>query len=220
MKREVQLFRFSNLESFTAKVFTTFLLLFLTHYTSAQWRDDFSDDDFTHNPAWTGSSEKFTVTGGMLRLHAPAATGTAYLSTPSTVIANIEWQFRVRMEFNPSNQNHVRVYLASSQPDLSGSLNGYYVLIGNNTDEISLFRQSGGTRTKIITGQSGRVNLPLVDVTIKVTRDGTGKWQLWSDVGRTGEFLSEGSVTDPTFTTSSFFGVFCAYTSANASRFL
>jgi len=53
----------------------------------AQFTDDFTDGDFTHNPVWSGTVDKFTVADGVLRLSDGAASGSgsfkAYLSTPS-----------------------------------------------------------------------------------------------------------------------------------------
>ena len=62
-----------------------FLLAFfcITHIYS-QVRDDFSDGDFTRNPAWTGDVAKFKVDSkGRLRLDDAGQAGEAWLSTPS-----------------------------------------------------------------------------------------------------------------------------------------
>ena len=51
---------------------------------------------------------------------------------------------------------------------------------------------------------------------IKVTRDGTGTWRLFSDVGPTGSYVLEGMATDNTYLSSSFAGVRCTYTAVVA----
>src|SRR5262245_25261937 len=79
-------------------------------YVKAQFADDFSDNNFTNNPVWSGSDSKFAVSTGELKLQAPASSGTAYLSTPSEAVDNAVWQFSVKMEFNPSSSNYTRVY--------------------------------------------------------------------------------------------------------------
>ena len=47
------------------------------------------------------------------------------------------------MNFNPSNANYTDIYLVSDNPVLTGSLNGYFVRLGNTTDEVS-FDQAAG----------------------------------------------------------------------------
>ncbi|MDL5048582.1 lamin tail domain-containing protein [Oscillatoria amoena NRMC-F 0135] len=185
----------------------------------AQFADSFSDGDFTDNPTWTGTSTKFVVEGERLRLQAPPLTDIAYLATTSEAMNNAVWEFSVQLNFNPSSSNFARVYLASSQNDLSGSLNGYFVLIGDTPDEVSLYRQTGTTRTKIIDGLDGRVNADPVIIRVRVTRDDLGNWELFSDAGLTGTFTLEGIVNDGSHPASSYTGVFCSYTSTRSSHF-
>lgn len=184
-----------------------------------QFVDSFTDNDFTNNPGWTGDISKFIIDNSQLRLQALAQASIAFLSTPSLSINNAQWQFFAKLEFNPSSSNYARIYLVSDQADLSAPLNGYFVLIGDTPDEISLFKQTGTTISKIIDGADGTVNLSLVEVEIKVTRDDMGNWELFSDVGKSGTFVSQGTATDNTFDASSFFGVFCNYTSTRSDKF-
>lgn len=201
------------------KIFSALLTTVMFGTVCAQLTDDFSDGDFTANPPWSGSTAKFAVDAQRLRLMAPATTDVAWLATPSAAIEDAVWECRVRMEFNPSSSNFVRLYLTSSQEDLSGPLNGYFVLIGGTDDEISLFRQTGTTRTKIIDGLNGRVNADPVDVRVRVTRSAGGVWQLFSDVGLTGSFVQEGMETDFTHPAAEWFGVFCSYTATRSTLF-
>jgi hypothetical protein len=142
----------------------------------AQFSDNFSDGDFTTNPAWEGNDSKFSVSSGQLKLSAPAEAGNAFLSTKSSASNNASWEFSVGLQFNPSSSNYARVYLVSDQQDLSGPLNGYYVLIGNTADEISLYLQNGQAHKKIIDGFDARVDLSLVVGSIKVKGDEIGNW--------------------------------------------
>jgi hypothetical protein len=195
------------------------LTLVMSGNVFAQFADDFSDGDFTNNPTWTGTTDKFVVDAEQLRLMAPAANGEAWLVTPSAAINDAVWQCRVRLLFNPSSSNLARIYLTASLPDLSASLNGYYVQIGGTDDEISLYRQDGTTSRKIIDGANGRVNTDPVDIRIRVTRSAAGVWQLFSDVGVTGNFIEEGTATDFTHASAAYFGIKCVYTSTRASSF-
>lgn len=195
------------------------LILLLPYLLQAQFTDDFSDGDFTADPPWSGTTIKFTIDAGRLRLQAPAVADIAYLTTTNEAINHGMWEFSVQLNFNPSSSNFVRVYLTSDQTDLSGPLNGYFVLIGDTPDEVSLYRQTGTTRTKIIDGLDGRVNADPVLIGIRVTRDDQGNWELFSDAGITGTFTSEGIVADNTHPASTYFGVYCSYTSTRSSHF-
>ena len=113
---------------FARKIFTAFLLLPLI--ASAQLADNFSDGDFTGNPTWVGKTDSFYIDNGMLRSNGPQASSNIYLATANSLIDSTEWNFLIRLDFNPSSTNYVKVYLVSDQQNLAGSLNGYYVQFG------------------------------------------------------------------------------------------
>jgi len=201
------------------KRFSFSILLLLPLAGWSQLNDNFSDNDFTTDPTWSGDNSKFVVDNFQLRLQAPAVAGNAYLSTASAAINSAAWEFTLKLDFNPSSTNYVRIYLAADQANLAGPQNGYYVLVGDTPDEVSLYKQTGTSSTKIIDGTDGRVNLSVVNVAVKVTRDDMGNWELFSDPGITGTFTSEGVAADNTFKASSYFGVYCVYTSTRSDRF-
>lgn len=196
-----------------------FVTGFFTQQVLAQFTDDFTDGDFLSSPAWSGSTSKFVISSGQLRLMAPAVSGDGYLSTPSRSIDSATWEFFVRMDFNPSSTNYASIYLTSDQANLAGPLNGYFVMLGNVNDEISLYKQSGTTKTKIIDGTDGKLNLALVTAMVRVTRDADGNWELLSDVGSTGSFTSEGFVADLSTMSSQYSGVYCLYSSTRSDKF-
>lgn len=186
----------------------------------AQVQDNFADGDFTNNPVWGGETSHFEVSTSRLHLNAPAVASSSYLSTPSSAIHNASWEFSVEMGFATSSTSLTRVYLVSDQPDLEQALNGYFVMIGNTDDEVSLYRQTGTTITKIIDGLNARVSSSTVMVKVKVTRDASGLWSLFVDVGNTGTYIQEAtSVTDVTHTVSNYFGVYCLYTATRFNLF-
>ena len=119
----------------------------------SQFTDDFSDGDFTNNPAWIGDIGNFEV-DTVFQLHLnDTITNVASLSTESKAIENGSWEFEVKMDFSPSTSNFSKIYLVSDEQNLSGNLNGYFVKIGGQSgsgDDVSLYVQSGSTETKII----------------------------------------------------------------------
>ena len=185
----------------------------------AQFIDDFSDGDILSAPNWMGNTENFRVETQMLQLNAPEVSGDTYLVTKSMGLDDGIWEFFVRMEFGTSASNFTRVYLMSSQDNLTGSLNGYFILIGETEDEISLFRQDGEDLTVLIDGEDKLIDTNPVNVRVRVTRDDQGNWELLHDISGGTSFTSAGNVTDNTYQFTDYFGIRCTYTSSRHDKF-
>jgi hypothetical protein len=175
----------------------------------------FLADDFNRpslGSAWTGSSASglnvpgFTVTAGRLQ-SSPGSGGSgnrwAYLTTPLSLNLNtqpIDWSFDVQLNFtSPDNNNRARVNLASTNPNLQASLQGYFVQI---QDRVSLWRQTNTTATEILLS-GGQTTTPVTpnNLKIRVIRLTTGRWYLFvNDV-------FQGRGEDATHASSSHFGV-------------
>lgn len=212
-----------------------FLLLIITFLTPLLWRgsggeaycqfsDNFTDADFTTNPVWTGETTKFEVDGSFqLHLNAPALSDTAYLSTANSVVFSdtITWEFYFRMNFDPSNSNNLKIYLASDQENLRGNLNGYYLRFGENgsTDRLKFFKQTATTGTELFAGTVNSFGINPAEGRIKVERFPDGTWNFYSDSTTGNNFVLEGSVNDVTYLTTSYFGVSCKYTTSNSTSF-
>jgi hypothetical protein len=196
-----------------------FLFLLLIPFTGfGQFTDDFSDGDFTNNPAWSGMDTSFVINNGELQSNGPNTNGstladTLYLSTPSSITNNTEWSFLIDLHFNPTADNLVRVYLISNNPDLRNGLDGYYVEIGRSTnDTIKFYKQTGITSSLLFVGTTSFPSSGNVKVKVKVTRDLLGNWNVFSDVTGGINYISEGaSFNDNTYTSTSFFGIYCRY---------
>ena len=191
-------------------------------FGQSSFSDDFSDGDFSSNPSWAGQTTLFQInTTNQLQLD-DVVSNTSSLVTTSTAINSSTWEFYVKLDFAPSTSNFARVYLVSDQQDLTQALNGYFVQIGGQTgivDDVSLFRQDGTSITKIIDGVDGTV-ASSPEVRIRVTKKATDQWELFLDQTATGStFTSQGVVLDNTYNSSSFFGIFCRYTSTRADKF-
>ena len=206
---------------YTQIVFLALFIWLVPNAVFAQLSDDFSDGDFTTNPAWVGETTKFEVdVNQKLHLNAPAESDTAYLSTPSQSIDDASWEFLVELDFNPSASNVARVYLASNNDNLRASLNGYYVRIGGETqDRISLYRQDGLSSDQLITSADGLVSTDPVNARIRVTRTASSDWELLADTAGGTTFASIGTVNDATYFQSFHVGVHCKYTSTRSDKF-
>ena len=202
--------------------FVLFLLLLLGAQVFAQFGDDFSDGDFTQNPTWTGDVSLFRIDNFQLRLNSSSDHDSTFLVTPSQVVNNTEWNFWVRLAFTPSDNNHPKIYLVSNSDNLRGPLNGYYIQIGRtggDNKRVYLFRQDGLQRTEIMAGADNLASASNNLIRIRVLRNNNGNWEVFADPQGGSLFAFQGSVFDATHTTTSYFGVFCKYTSSNATRF-
>ncbi len=203
------------------KALRLLLMVLAPILAQGQFSDDFSDGNFTQNPMWVGETDKFMVENQILRLNDNVA-GQSYLATQSSVSLNTQWDFWVRIAFTPSNSNHPRIYLVSNQQNLKGSLNGYYLQIGRDgTDNkrIYLVRQDGTNHIELLRGAQNLASASNNLIRIRVTRTQEGRWDVLAD-GTGGVFFSsQGTVTDLTHTTTSWFGAVCTYTVSNANRF-
>lgn len=195
------------------------ILLLLWFKSPAQLTDYFTDDNLSKNPLWSGDTTLFTVHSGKLHLFAPPVSGRAQISSPSSAISEGQWQFTAEMDFNPSSSNYIKVFLVSDRPDIAGAVNGYFVMLGNTTDEVSLYRQSGTTITRIIDGSDGRLNLTAVEISVRITTDDNGNWNLFTKMADEPDWIAEGSATDTSIKTSQWFGLLCVFTSTRSDKF-
>lgn len=190
-------------------------------WLQAQFTDHFLDGNFNQMPTWIGDTSHFTVTpASQLQLMAPAGSSRSVLATQSRAIHQASWEWWMRLDFNPSSANYADVYLISNRPELDSALQGYFVRIGNTTDEVSLYRQNGSSRIEIIDGLDGVLDRSSNRLKVRVTRDASGQWQLESDTTSTGNhYRLEGVVTDLSIGEGNWFGVRQVYSASRANHF-
>ena len=200
---------------------TFFVLLLPALLFSQVFQDNFNDGSFTNNPEWFGDTSVFVVNQGQELQLNDTVGGTAQLYAPLVIADSTVWEFYFRMEFAPSTSNQLRVYLSSDATDLSGSLNGYYLEIGASaaTDALKLYQQTGTTKTLLLTGTVGAVANDPALASVRIIRNDAGDWQLLADYTGGINYTLEGTATDNTHPTGSFFGVYCKYTSTRKDKF-
>ena len=203
--------------------FLVFLIFLGVNCAFAQLNDNFTDGNFTTAPIWQGNVTDYAVNvTKQLQTKVNIVDKTVNLYTTNTLALNTKWSFLVKLALDPSTGNQVRVYLTADKSDLSASLNGYYILIGEtgNADSYDLFRQTGTTSVKIIDGPpKARAVAGQLLANVLVTRTDAGLWELKTDITGGINYVLEGTKLDNTFTTSAFFGVQCKYTKTQADKF-
>lgn len=198
------------------RILSVFVGIFFTLLTNAQISEHFSSKNLSSS--WDGEVSKFSLQDEQLLLSDTTQSGSAYLSTYSTAIDNGSWELHLQMKFKPSGSNYVRYYLTSNSPILNEALDGYYVQIGNSNKQILLYRMKGTSSKKIGESSENRIDTSSVDLYLKVIRSKTAEWKVYSKLNDEKQFSEEFSVTDSTYLTSSFTGIYCKYTKSNANK--
>lgn len=184
-----------------------------------QVADNFNDGNISQNPLWIGDTARFTVTATSRLQLQDSLAGTAYLSTASRIAERASWQLTMELDFNPSGSNFSRYYLMSSEAQLNGNLQGYYLQVsGSSEDRISLYRQDGNSHTALLQTAADWADTDPVQVYARVTRDGQGWWELRLDTGRLQAPLLIDSVQDLTHRASAYQGWYCQYTKTRADK--
>ena len=198
---------------------TLLLLLLLPLSLFAQVTDDFSDGDFTQNPIWSGTTEKYTVNNNkQLQLNADGE-GTAYLSLPITEYESMEWQFWIKEAFAPSGNNYSDVWLCADNADLSLVTQGYFLRFGEggSSDAITLFRKDADGQQQICRGTEATIAASFA-VSVKVNCDREGNWMLQTCYDNSGIYLIEAQGVDDTYSRGGYFGFWSKFTSSNSKK--
>jgi hypothetical protein len=202
------------------RIFLIVTLLCCLTKAYSQIVDDFSDGNFSLNPTWTGDVSSFTVnTASELQLLAPVA-GSSSLKVQGNIPDSAIWNLRFRLNFSPSGQNLLRIYLLADQEDLTQA-NGYFLEIGESgsQDALRFYRQEAGIKTLIATGQAALVATN-PNIQLRVKKTVSGNWTVEA-APPTGALQPQFVISDATFSggANRFFGFQCVYTASNIANF-
>jgi len=189
------------------KNLSLFFVFFVPVLCFSQVNENFSDGDFTDHPTWTGTTSNFIVNPSFQLQSQAKVSSTSFLFTPSEAFDDASWECSLKITYNPSAYNYASVYLASDRDDITAGCNGYYVQVGGTNDEVSLYLQEGTKKTKIIDGKDKRTDSNPVELRIKVTRDASGNFTLYSKLTSESDYVLEGTTQNNVITNSHFFGL-------------
>jgi hypothetical protein len=196
--------------------------LFFISVGFSQLADDFSDGDFTTNPAWTGTTADFIVNPSFELQTNLSVAATSYLSTLHglSTLDDKEWRLRVKMSFSPSTSNYGRIYLVANAANPTTNPDGFYLQLGEalSVDAVKLYKQFGGSSSLICSGSAGQIAASF-NFGIRITRDAAGLWSLYTDAAGGTNYTFEGSGTDTQNLIGTHFSWQCVYTSSNANKF-
>ena len=195
---------------------------------SAQWMDDFSDGNLIENPFWHGDTAQFVFQDDRLQLNADeAGESNLYAAVELGNESFIEWKFSIELDFSPSQNNGIIIYLLASDSmlwnqasDVEGPI--YFLKIGESDalDAIELYMQSSSTNEPVLMcrGMDSYVanafhrkyKIQLLD----------GNWKIYSASGNSPYYeLETEYLATETIIVNGFMGLTLKYTSSNTSNF-
>lgn len=157
-----------------------------------QLKEPFNGPEITSDNPWTGDLDCFVIENGWLVSRADPTQKSVSIETPLVYSATMEWEFEIRMDFKPSDQNHIRLHVYLDDQRMLGLKNDYYVQIGSNKKTIT-FRKHTATEKnpKILIEKALDVLLGAVDLKVKLTLENHKIWNLY--VLEKGRFVLIGS---------------------------
>ncbi len=184
----------------------------------SQTSDNFEDGDFTANPPWSGTNDRFIVNSDNYLQLNDTEEATAYLSTPNDILSDAEWRIWVELKFSPSGNNNARYYLISDNDNVEEPLCGYFIQFGESgsDDAIEIFRQDRTDITSVCRGMDGAISTKF-EAGIKVTRI-NGEWKLYVDYKGGIDYQLQAEGTDHTYNRNSFIGISCKYTKSYSEK--
>ena len=157
-----------------------------------QLKEPFNGPEITSDNPWTGDLDCFVIENGWLVSRADPTRKSVSIETPLVYSATMEWEFEIRMDFKPSDQNHIRLHVYLDDQRMLGLETDYYVQIGSNKKTIT-FRKHTATEKnpKILIEKALDVLLGAVDLKVKLTLENHKIWNLY--VLEKGRFVLIGS---------------------------
>lgn len=207
------------------KLVVIFILTSLSFGLNAQVIDDFEDGDLKNNPVWSGDVSDFGKSAsGELQLLSVKESSPASISTAAIWNDTCSWEIYIKADAKLSaSVNYIKIYLSSNNENIEGSLNGYYLKIGENgdADKLLFYKQKGSSTTKLGEGVDATMGNPLGgnDLRLLVTRSNKGEWIFSTDTVGGKDFKEEFRVIDKELASGAFFGLSVNFSSANVNRF-
>lgn len=158
------------------------LLVNLPLLVYSQFQEGFDGPDITSKNVWQGDLSDFFINeDGWLELVGDSVKSSSKLQVSLAFSDTMVWQFDVKMDFIPSNYNHIRFNLLTDRLSVVGIDETYYVQIGSNNKTISLrrLRETESTPKRYIEQELDILKTNNVKLRVKVTLENSKKWTLY-----------------------------------------
>ncbi len=200
-----------------------FIFFFITSICIAKGQivDDFSDLSHDLSTFWLGDRSDFEILPGKLLGLIGSSKGISSLYTISQWQDDQEWEMYFQLDFDPSANNRLEIYLWSDNPNLSEGT-GVLVRIGENgnQDALTMYFQENGQRIELGRGTLGlagrgpltfRLRASILGENILLDADQTGGMCFEKELDLPVSQLLKGS--------EFYFGWTCIYTPSRKNLF-
>ena len=159
-----------------------FLFFFSVQILTAQsipWSEKF--DNQSVPSYFEGNISRFTILNNRLYLNHispdPQNESQIMRYAPIKYGEPLLWELNVSLDFTPSPQNNLKIYLASSHPNLKNAEYAWFLQVGGETgdqDKLSLFRQKNNQRTLLAESKPGILGDKAFNISFRVQLDEKG----------------------------------------------
>lgn len=205
----------------------SFLLFFSVQLLTAQsipWSEKF---DNQYVPSYfEGNISRFTILNNRLYLNhispAPQNESQIVRYAPIKYGEPMLWELNVSLDFSPSPQNNLKIYLASSHPQLRNAENAWFLQIGGESgdqDKLSLFRQKNNQRTLLAQSKPGILGDKAFNISFRVLLDEKGFWQVLTKADSSQSWLPSFDYAGKEELKGFYTGLLLTYTASRAKHF-
>jgi hypothetical protein len=167
-----------------------FFGLLLPICSFSQFKESFSGTGVTSDNPWQGDVDRFTINAAkqLEFVSPPGEAGEASLYIPINYHDAMSWEADVALGFKATNANNARIQVYTDDDIV------YYIQIGNNTNQISLYTKAGAGAAKLCI--KGRESLTAGKFTsVRLTLTDGERWTLYTRTGGESSYYEEGSYT-------------------------
>jgi hypothetical protein len=200
------------------KIISIIFFAFITFGVQAQFFEQFTDGGFNANPNWNGTESDFTVnTEKKLTLNVANDDGVAYLSTENKLKENLSFSFYLKLDFKPSINDFVRIYLMSSVEDLTQEKEAYLLQINENHN-LQFVKQEGNRFTVLKSMLDSKI-IDGIETNIKVEKIGTCKWIFSYKSKEDIDYIKIDSLIEMSELDNNYFGFLFNYSALSKANF-
>ncbi|MDR2811440.1 MAG: lamin tail domain-containing protein [Tannerellaceae bacterium] len=191
-------------------------LLLSPFHLFSQLNESFSGTSLISDNPWEGDIDRFVINAsGQLQFTSPQGErGSASLYLPLSFQENMTWEMDVKMDFQSSNENNLRIYVYASDT--------IYIQVGNNTRRVSLYEKDAKNNTAPrITGRAALLDEPYTFVSIRLTLEEGQLWTLYTRKEGEQAFYKEGTykMASPSTNPQALMIITCRYVKTRTSEY-
>lgn len=206
---------------------SSFLFLFSVQFLAAQsipWSEHF--DNQSVPSYFEGNISRFTILNNRLYLNhispAPQNESQILRYAPIKYGEPMMWELNVSLDFTPSPQNNLKIYLASSHPQLRNAENAWFLQVGGasgDQDKVSLFRQKNNQRTLLAESKPGILGDKAFKISFRVLLDEKGLWQVFTKADSSQSWNASFDYAGKEELKGFYTGLLLNYTASRAKQF-